>query len=444
MLVCALALVAGANAQVKQAKEVGQPMNAKVKADAFVTPLVMPQSKGAAKATVEDTLSGEATYHAADAQGSYYLGYGATGLPDEGWSALGHIPAVWFTMGNAWGSYYYGSGEYGYSFDFSDAGWYSGVLQFSGAAKGVTGAIATVGRVNSSVSKVNDKNMPLKFKFYSGAFGQVTQQKGYNDITSNAAGQETLDGLFYPKDPDDYFSYTDIVGVPVIPPREGSESAFGFRQFGARFTRPGLAGEHVCVSVVFPTERNDEDTLWNAVVAYASDGTNVAVTSEKPGGMYAIWDFQYQNMWSNSQTHERLTERVEGFIPDSTAQPNKRYAVVPLQSWNWYDRSGNSTGQIDNEMDIAIILADGVDIERGASYDKYVEVKINPAIDYTVLRAADRIQKVEIFNLNGKLVKTQAYNDNIVEVRLDGLASGMYVAKVTTDGGIASKKIMVR
>lgn len=91
-----------------------------------------------------------------------------------------------------------------------------------------------------------------------------------------------------------------------------------------------------------------------------------------------------------------------------------------------------------------IVLADATDVERGASYDKFVEVKKNPAVDYTVIVATDAIKSVEIYNLNGKLVKTQACNSNVETISLSGLNSGMYVAKVITTAGIANKKIMVR
>ncbi|MCM1532336.1 MAG: T9SS type A sorting domain-containing protein [Bacteroides sp.] len=444
-LLCAVALVAGANAQVKQAKSVGAPAVVKEKTD--ISPLVMDPVAGAAKAGRVDTISTQPMQEVSEVLGgSFYAGYSCTGIPrgadgKPNWDVIGSCDAVWFTMGSGWLNHIYGSGEIGYWFDFTPTGWYCLNYEMPYYSYGITGAMTLVGRAKSTVDSMNSLRMPLRFKLYTEPMGQVTKQSAYTDIVNPEVTDEIE--VFYPADPDNFVSYSDTVGIPVFTPKEGQR--FGSAWVGAKFETPAVAGVNPCISVIFPVKNDGTDTLWNATlytVSYEQDEAK----SGYMGAMYTVWDFQNQNMWTYnvSEQHpeegELVRERINGFIPDSNAQPNKRYGVVPTMSWVWQ----NDGSHMDGEIAMHVILAEGVTIERGASYDKYVEVKINPAIDYTVINATDRINKVEIYNLSGKLVKTQACNSHRENISLSGLSSGMYIAKVTTDAGVANKKIMVR
>lgn len=435
-LICAVALVSGVSAQVKQAREVGTPLSQK--ANVTVSPLSMPMSKGAVKAEGVDTIAVEAAYHAEDFGLTFY---GTI----EDFDEVGHIPAVWWLPGTGWLNHYYGSGEVGYSIDFSADGWFCGIMGQKFNEKGIVGALALIGRAKSTVEKMN-KDMPFKFKLYSYPMGQVARQMAYNDITSNQSEDEEPIEVFYPRSPEQFLCYSEEIKVPLMEKSENEKVDVGSDLFGAKFETPGLAGAFSCISFMFPCEHNDEDTLWNATLFPITDGNDFA-HSDRPGSVYVVYDFNYQNMWGRKNGDDFIysRERGEGFVLDTLAQPDKRYGIIPLQSWWWTDRAYNRTGdRQDWEPFFRIILADGVDIERGAAYDKYVEVKINPAIDYTMLQSPDKIKNVEIYNLNGKLVKTQACNGYIENISLSGLTSGMYIAKVTTESGIANKKIMVR
>ena len=324
----------------------------------------------------------------------------------------------------------------------SDNGW----LAIVGSRKGynrrnVVGAIVRMGRAKSTVAGITETPMPLRFKLYTMSKDQVTYQLGYDDITSTQSGEDVLE-VYFPQDPEKFASYSNYVEVEYIEPTD--KNPVEFKDYGARFETPSVAGDFACVSIMFPNEHNDKDTLWNASTMFFGDEGMNYITSERPGSMYVVWDFTYQTMWSLRSTGEVIRERLEGFIPDSLAQPNKRYAVVPMCSWWWTNNGERTENRMDGEVLMKAIFSDNVAIERGAAYDKYVEVKINPATDHTVIASTDKIKHVEIYTLNGKLVKTQACNDYFETISLSGLTSGMYIAKVTTEAGIANKKIMVR
>ncbi|MDE5574294.1 MAG: T9SS type A sorting domain-containing protein [Bacteroidales bacterium] len=452
-LICAVALVSGASAQVKQAKaEVGTP--AYQVEQASMPAVAKPGSE-------EELIAVEALARATGTDGKFMCGYSCTGLPQNAlgqadWSRIGSIPAVWFTMGSGWANCKYGSGEFGYSLDFTERSYYIWTLDRPYNEYGIVGAYVLVGRAKTTVDSVNAKRMPLRFKLYSAPTMQVTEQEAFEDLTSkNSYQRKTV--AYLPQDPDQYLCLSDTVGVPVMEPEQGQSGNFGSDWFGARFPTPGIAGKHPCISIVFPRTGDGEDSLWNATLFEVSNesGNPMYSTSKFPP-MYAVYDFKYQSVWGYESEEDKnkrdfWRDRVdhEGadevyFIPNQAAQPNTRYAVVPMRSWNWTDANGSPTDRQDGEIAMQLILAEGVTMERGAAYDKYVEVKINPAIDYTVIAATDRIKNVEIYNLSGKLVKTQACNSNVETISLSGLNSGMYIAKVTTEAGVANKKIMVR
>lgn len=426
-LACALAMVAGANAQVRQARDMGNPVSAKMKISE-TTPVFMAPSQMAAKEEIYDTLGSQPLY---DRNGGYITMSWTHGVAED---RLRTSAAVYFVLGSGWASCVYGGGEIGYSFDFTPSGWYQELFFMTDPGKVLVAAMTEMGRVPSTEGNVNNKRMPLRFKAYTQARGEVAEQKSFDNVTIQGEAFTNTITTVYPVDPTKYAAMTDTVGVPVLP-AASADFPIGPALYGAKFDQQVPVSENLCVSLIFPTERTAEDSLWNATTFGLIYQGGDAVTSERPAAMYTVWDFEHNDIWD-----PEVTERPEGIVPDDAVQPNKRYAIMPMSSWVWK----NDHSHLDYEIPLYLVLGESSAVERGASYDRYVEVKGNPAIDHTEFRSADKINKVEIYNVNGKLLKTQVCNDHNVEVRLDGFSSGMYVAKVTTEAGIANKKIMVR
>ena len=439
-LVCAVALVAGANAQVKQARQVGAPLSKSAKMEA-VSPLMMDQAKGAAKAAIVDTLWAEAAFHSLS--GSIGGGYTATGI--SSWDDVNNIPTVWWPYGTGWANNFAGSGEYGLLFDVSSNGWLSQVMQVYVNDYYVTGAMVYICRARTTATAavdVNNTDMPLYYKLYTSDKGQVTEQKAWDNLMEAGEGSREIT-VHYPVNTKDYASISNTIGVPLLPTEDPDQMMAG--QFcSARFETPSVAGDYFCVSMVFPNDQEETDTLWNATALILMEpGTTTTLQSEEPGAVYLVWDAPKQNMWGHREGDEfiyaREREELEWMLPRPEDQNDETAIIAAMRGWVF---DGGSA--LDGEPYMRVILASEADVERGAAYDKYVEVKINPAIDFTEIVSADRIQKVEIYNTNGKLVKTQVCDSNIETIALNGLTSGMYIAKVTTIAGVANKKIMVR
>ena len=156
-LICAVALVSGASAQVQQVREdFGSPAYQQEKA-------FMP---AVTKAGEEESLPLEALERATGTDGRFYAGYSCTGIPrkpgstDPDWDKYFSGPSIWFTMGSGWASVRYGSGEIGFSLDFTGNSYYCYVLDRPYNEYGIVGAAALVGRYRTTVDSINEREMP--------------------------------------------------------------------------------------------------------------------------------------------------------------------------------------------------------------------------------------------------------------------------------------------
>lgn len=91
------------------------------------------------------------------------------------------------------------------------------------------------------------------------------------------------------------------------------------------------------------------------------------------------------------------------------------------------------------------IVQNRASIEREQdAYAQTVSVYPVPATDKVTIVALDEIQKVEIYNMAGALVKAVKMNDIHFELDVTSFGPGTYVAKITTEKGVVSKKLLVK
>jgi hypothetical protein len=75
--------------------------------------------------------------------------------------------------------------------------------------------------------------------------------------------------------------------------------------------------------------------------------------------------------------------------------------------------------------------------------DESVRVYPNPVRDeLRIESSAVEMQKVELFDLNGRLVLTEVINSGIASLQVGVLQSGTYIVRVVTEEGIVSKRIV--
>ncbi|MBD5389723.1 T9SS type A sorting domain-containing protein [bacterium] len=79
-----------------------------------------------------------------------------------------------------------------------------------------------------------------------------------------------------------------------------------------------------------------------------------------------------------------------------------------------------------------------------AAYAQTVSVYPLPATDKANIVALDPMRKVEIYNMAGALLKVIDMNENVFELDVTAFTPGAYVAKITTEKGVASKKLVIK
>ncbi|MBO5963685.1 MAG: T9SS type A sorting domain-containing protein [Bacteroidales bacterium] len=67
----------------------------------------------------------------------------------------------------------------------------------------------------------------------------------------------------------------------------------------------------------------------------------------------------------------------------------------------------------------------------------------NPAKEEVMLASSVNVEKVEIYNVLGQVVYSADVNANSVKVNTADFAAGNYVVKMYTEGGVATKKLVV-
>ena len=84
-----------------------------------------------------------------------------------------------------------------------------------------------------------------------------------------------------------------------------------------------------------------------------------------------------------------------------------------------------------------------IDVTRTVGVEEYTSetaIYPNPATDMINISTDNQVQRVEIFNMQGQLVKVET--GEVTRVSVKDLANGLYTLKLTTDNGISMHKII--
>lgn len=78
------------------------------------------------------------------------------------------------------------------------------------------------------------------------------------------------------------------------------------------------------------------------------------------------------------------------------------------------------------------------------AYARTISVYPMPATDKVNMVSLDPMQRIEIYNMAGSLLKHVTLNESVAEMDVTGMAPGTYIARIITDKGVASKKLLVK
>lgn len=191
------------------------------------------------------------------------------------------------------------------------------------------------------------------------------------------------------------------------------------------------------------------DSLWNFSLGAKSNSECVFVDD---WSVWQRWDFSnhdsaYVWLWSNTGgdldvSKPWIVENEDdegGLAPDGCPQTDEGSLFV-------YNSTLLKVGEGSHYMPgLYPIIQDRTSIERNQdAYAQTVSVYPLPATDKVTIVALDPIQKIEVYNMAGTLVEHVAMNDNMLELDVTSYVPGTYVAKITTENGVASKKLLVK
>lgn len=411
VLACALGLFGVASAQINPIAKSGVELKTQKTASSVVA------SPSQLRDAILDTVWSESTYKNEDG----YIGVLAGEMP----SGAYNLP-----YGSYWVGHLFGSGEYGYVYDHRPESFISTVANKS-LLEGmhVTGVGAVIARLEGRV----DDDAPVFFRVYTNDL--IKKQSVIADFYGDDG---TMMDVYYPTDPE-LGAVSDTVMVPYMEPRDGGFP--GSDLFMAEFKTPVVLGkdnDFLAASMVIPAGKVG-DTLYNVTALINVNSVNNPYLSEMPHSCFTVIDWNQQAMFyaEGSQT-EPAREKPSYF--DAEIQSNPRYSIIAMDAWKLNDGALPLNGE--PQMFVAYSYA--TDVESPNAYDVKVSVSPVPATDFVTFRAFSNIQKVELFNMGGAMVVEQPNTGAEATVYLNGLNAGVYVAKVYTDGGIATKKIVVR
>ncbi|MBD5397387.1 T9SS type A sorting domain-containing protein [bacterium] len=451
---CALCLVGAASAQVSTT-----PVNGK--AQRFTNSSVAAEFENSDVQTVPARKDGEIEY--VEVQSAYGWDRKAYNLAwfaiDQSQNDLGtkgfcNEDHIFWTYGTGGLPTMGGTGEIGYRFFSGSKSYYNrvGIYPNYGVPYAAGAYIVRVPSVGL-LHRDEDGNeyydpMPFYFKLYD--YTKVGEQKVRASITQNGPTDETVD-VVYPTDPEKYTALTDTAwiyaGCTYVEEdkKMHPNDTFVRREF-LNIDKSKRLGDNFCVSMMFPVEWDEEgdsviDPRWNAMPLCMLNNTS-GLISEEPHSVYFVVDYERDMMWWDADG-KHLGKRPSGLVEDSLMQPNDRYAIFPFDSYYMKYQNGN----IDNSTDefwMNIYYTEWSALQSANKADRYVQLSPVPAVDYVNFKSYTDMSRIEIYSLGGQLVKAVNVSGDTYRLDLTGMNSGMYVARIYSEKGISSKKLIVR
>lgn len=152
--------------------------------------------------------------------------------------------------------------------------------------------------------------------------------------------------------------------------------------------------------------------------------------------------------WVVYQVHASNDAAI--FLPPVTvlgsrglASWNAKQLTVPTTTWASALDTGNPAAAPDVPQDMPFIVNGTILGNDENAFEATITLSPNPVKNIISLRVPTDVvlSNVEVFDLNGKVVKSIS-NFVSSEINVSDLASGNYIMKLTSDKGIASKKFI--
>ena len=307
--------------------------------------------------------------------------------------------------------------------------------------------------------------------------GLMAQTKVYNGaepMKFNANAPKTA-GIVYPATFNDCasveepFLYTQdgqTIYLAITGTNAFGDLAYGQRYQGANYTITGIAAVLLNASI----DGTEEDM---AAVVYDANGGNIGnelarvgfSTADLPDFVadeyFELKQFTFSSPVSSSDflcvievpeisISEDGTQLLGNLafvgsteIDCASGEMSYSYSMVSeAGDYGWVTISEAWGGTVDLDVMVFPIVEGAVGL-TDAELNSMSYVYPNPAKDEVMLASSFTISRVEVINVLGQVVFASDVNANSIKVNTSAFAAGNYVAKMYTESGVATKKLVV-
>ncbi|MDR1974804.1 MAG: T9SS type A sorting domain-containing protein, partial [Bacteroidales bacterium] len=332
----------------------------------------------------------------------------------------------------------------------------------------VVGAVSLYARWKSKAFSTwgyddnNIPSMPLRMKLY--AFDNVEQQQFFRQIvqpminedpvaTSARRNQLQKVTSTYPRSSKRYSAISDTLYAEFrnLPPEDPNYVSpyIYYGRIGGLFDRSMSAGSDFCITVELPLgykSTNRLDTVWNFslnVPLAGTAGNYNEIDEYDINGMIVSYNTKSSYFIEDVDTTIGKAWLLPAGNPQIVTDPDDGMVFFPASTFSWFSedmaqRTFGSDAELDAAADlfrpatmtsvlIFPLIAEGLASEKINPSLLRVSVSPVPAIDKVNIVCVDNMERVEILNIAGKVLKRVAVNDNIASVSVTDLPSGMYL-----------------
>lgn len=302
-------------------------------------------------------------------------------------------------------------------------------------------------------TKVYNGAEPMKFNANAPKTAGIVYPATFNDCAS------VEEPFLYTQDGQSL--YLGITGTNAF-----GDLAFGQRYQGANYTITGIAAVLLNASI----DGTEEDM---AAVVYDANGGNIGNELARVGfstadlpDLVAEEDFELKQFTFSSpvsssdflcvievpeiSTSEDGSQLLGNLafvgsteIDCASGEMSYSYSMVSeAGDYGWVTISEAWGGSVD--LDVMVFpIAEGAVGLTDAELNSMSYVYPNPAKDEVMLASSFTISRVEVINVLGQVVFASDVNANSIKVNTSAFAAGNYVAKIYTESGVATKKLVV-
>lgn len=186
-----------------------------------------------------------------------------------------------------------------------------------------------------------------------------------------------------------------------------------------------------------------DTTLYSDTCA---DVSNLSIISTDSVSAILSWDSTNRNVaW-------QLAYGIEGTTPnnatviDVTSTVHRLENLNPAQWYVAYVRALCDGGEYTNWTDSVRFYIAGDTTQINIPYtilEEYTHIIPNPATDKVNIFSSFSIRKIEIYSLKGVKVKEEVVSNTSSTIDVSNLSEGIYLVKVYTPSGVATKKLVI-